>query len=59
MGYKPGEKKEEKTTKYGPLRWELKQKYQEDKVKQYNIIMGRIRGMVPRLRSRVEEVGRK
>ena len=27
-------KKEEKTTKYGPLRWELKQNYQEYKVKQ-------------------------
>ena len=34
------EKKEEKkTTKYGPLRWELKQKYQGYEVKQYNIIM--------------------
>ena len=27
-------KKEEKTTKYGPLRWELKQNYQRYKVKQ-------------------------
>ena len=32
-------KKEEKTTKYRPLRWELKQKYQGYEVKQYNIIM--------------------
>ena len=29
----------EKTTKYGPRRWELKQKYQGYKVKQYSIIM--------------------
>ena len=33
------EKKKEKTTKYGPLHWELKQNYQGFKVKQYNIIM--------------------
>ena len=39
MGYKPGEKKEEEITKYGPLRWELKQKYRGYEVKQYNIIM--------------------
>ena len=32
-------KEEEKTTKYGLLRWELKQKYQGYEVKQYNIIM--------------------
>ena len=32
-------KKEEKTTKYGPLRRELKQNYQGYKVKQYNIII--------------------
>ena len=32
-------KKEEKTTKYRPLRWELKQNYQGYKVKQYNIII--------------------
>ena len=32
-------KKEEKTTKYGPLCWELKQKYQGYEVKQYDIIM--------------------
>ena len=30
---------EEKTTKYGPLRRELKQKYQGYEVKHYNIIM--------------------
>ena len=32
-------KKEEKTTKYKPLRWELKQNYQGYKVEQYNIKM--------------------
>ena len=37
-------KEEEKTTKYGPLRWELKQKYQGYEVKQYNIIMGVLGG---------------
>ena len=30
-------KKEEKTTKYGPLRWELRLNYLGYKVKQYNI----------------------
>ena len=29
----------EKTLKYGPLRWELKQQYQGYEVRQYNIIM--------------------
>ena len=38
------EKEEEKTTKYGPLRWELKQKDQGYEVKQYNIIMDVLRG---------------
>ena len=36
-------KEEEKTTKYGPLCWELKQNYQGYKVKQYNIIMDVLR----------------
>ena len=35
----PEKTKEEKTTKYGPRRWELKQKYQGYIVKQYSIIM--------------------
>ena len=43
-------KEEEKITKYGPLRWELKQKYQR---------IQSVRGMVPRLRSRAEGIGRK
>ena len=29
----------EKTLKYGPLRWELKQQYQGYEVRQYNIII--------------------
>ena len=29
----------EKTTKYGPLRWELKQQYPGYEVKQFNIII--------------------
>ena len=33
------EKEEGKTTKYGPLRWELKQKHQGYEEKQYNMIM--------------------
>ena len=37
-------KKEEKTTKYGPLRWEFKQNKQVYKVKQYNIIMNVLGG---------------
>lgn len=32
-------RREEKTTKYGPLRWELKQKNQGYEVKQYSVIM--------------------
>ena len=32
-------KEEEKSTKYGQLRWELKQKYQGYEMKQYNIII--------------------
>ena len=34
----------EKTLKYGPLRWELKQQYQGYKVRQYNIIMDVLEG---------------
>ena len=33
----------EKTTKYGPFRWELKQNYQRYKVKECNIIMDVLR----------------
>ena len=33
------EKDAEKTTKYGPLRWELEQRYPEYRVRQVNIIV--------------------
>ena len=33
------EKDTEKTTKYGPLRWELEQRYPEYRVTQFNIIV--------------------
>ena len=39
MAYKPGEKGGGENQKYGPLRWELKQKYWGYEVKLYNIIM--------------------
>ena len=32
-------KDEEETLKYGPLRWELGQRFQSYEVKQYNIVM--------------------
>lgn len=34
-----GKKDEEKTLKYGPLRWELKQRYPEYKIEQTNVII--------------------
>ena len=37
-------KDEEKTAKYGPLRWELKERYPGYKVSQYNIIMDALGG---------------
>ena len=49
-------KKEEKITKYGPLRWELKQKYQGYKVKQYNIIMDVLGGWCRDLEVELKEL---
>ena len=49
-------KKEEKTTKYGPLRWELKQKYQGYEVKQYNIIMDVLGGWCRDLEVKLKEL---
>ena len=37
-------KDEEKTLKYGPLRWELRQQFPGNEVKQYNITMDALRG---------------
>ena len=33
-------KKDEKTLKYGPMMWELKQRYIGYRVEQYNVIIG-------------------
>ena len=49
-------KKEEKITKYGPLRWELKQKYQGYKVKQYNIKMDVLGGWCRDLEVELKEL---
>ena len=49
-------KKEEKTVKYGPLGWELKQKYQGYKVKQYNIIMDVLGGWCRDLEVKLKEL---
>ena len=39
MDHQPDEEDGEKTLKYGPLGWELKQQYQGYEVRKYNIIM--------------------
>lgn len=49
-------KEEEKTTKYGPLRWELKQNYQGCEVKQYNIIMDVLGGWCRDLEVKLKEL---
>ena len=46
----------EKTTKYGPLRWELKQKFQGYEVKQYNIIMDVLGGWFRDLEVKLKEL---
>lgn len=51
-----GKKKEEKPSKYGPLRWELKRKYQEYEVKQYNIIMDALGGWCRDLEAEMKEL---
>ena len=50
------EKEEEKTTKYGPLRWELKQKDQGYEVKQYNIIMDVLEGWCQDLKVKLKKL---
>ena len=49
-------KKEEKTMKYGPLRWKLKQKYQGYEVKQCNIIMDVLGGWCRSLEVTLKEL---
>ena len=55
MGYKPGEKEEE-ITKYGPLRWELRQKYRGYEVKQSNIIIDVLGGWCRDLEVKLKEL---
>ena len=49
-------KEEEKTAKYGPLRWELKQKYQGYELKQYNITMDVLGGWCRDLEVKLKEL---
>ena len=49
-------KGEEKSTKYGLLRWELKQKYQGYEMKQYNSIINVLGGWCRDLEVRLEEL---
>ena len=49
-------KEEEKSTKYGQLRWELKQKYQGYEMKQYNIIINVLGGWFRDLEVRLKEL---
>ena len=51
-------KEEEKTTKYGPHRWELKQNYQGYEVDQYNIIMDVLGAWCRDLKVKLKEVVR-
>ena len=41
------QKNQEKTTKYAPLRWELKQQHKGYTIKQYNIIIDVLGGYLP------------
>ena len=49
-------KEEEKTAKYGPLRWELTPKCQGYEVKQYNIIMDVLGGWCRDLEVKLKEL---
>ena len=52
------EKAAEKTTKYGPLRWELEQRYPEHRVTQYNIIVDVLGGYSRDVRKALKELVR-
>ena len=53
-------KSEEKTMKYGPLRWELKQQYRGYEVTQHNIIMDVLGGWSRETETSIQSlVGRK
>ena len=49
-------KEAEKTAKYGPLRWELKQQYPGYEVKQFNIIIGVLGGWSVELEETMKEL---
>ena len=50
------EKDAENTTKYGPLRWELKQRYPEYRVTQFNILVGVLGGYSRDVRKALKEL---
>ena len=49
-------KDEEKSLKYGPLRWKLKQQYPGYKVKQYNITIDVLGGWFKELEKSMNEL---
>ena len=51
-----GKKETEKTTKYAPLRWEMKERYPGYVVKQINIIVDVLGGYSPEVRNKVKEL---
>ena len=50
------EKAAEKTTKYGPLRWELEQRFPDYRVTQYNIIVDVLGGYSRDVRKALKEI---
>ena len=50
------EKDAEKTTKYGPLRWELEQRYPEYRVTQFNSIVDVLGGYSRDVRKALKEL---
>ena len=51
-----GKKETEKTTKYAPLRWEMKERYPGYVVKQINIIVDVLGGYSPEVRNKMKEL---
>ena len=50
------EKDAKKTTKYGPLRWELEQRYPEYRVRQFNVIVDVLGGYSRDVRKALKEL---
>ena len=50
-------KQEERTIKYGPLRWELKQHFPGYDIRQYNMIIDVLRGWSPEVDEAMKERG--